>query len=80
MLDLKTADITQTRFYQDVFQEGEATLIIRQLTRLLGNLPEPQTQQIRSLPQARLEALGEALLEFTSAEDLQSWLNAGENT
>ena len=88
MLDLKTADITQTRFYQDVFQEGlqegrqegEAALIIRQLTRLVGHLPEPQVQQIRSLPQAKLEALGEALLDFASLEDLQSWLNAGENT
>ena len=103
MLDLKTADITQTRFYQDVFQEGlqegrqeglqegrqeglqegrqegEATLIIRQLTRLLGNLPEPQVQQIRSLPQAKLEALGEALLDFASPADLQHWLATKDN-
>ena len=88
MLDLKTADITQTRFYQDVFQErsgeegrqeGEAALIIRQLTRLLGNLPEPQIQQIRSLPQAKLEALGEALLDFASPADLQRWLATKDN-
>jgi predicted transposase YdaD len=83
MLDLKTADITQTRFYQDVFQEGrqegEAALIVRQLTRLLGNLPEPQLQQIRSLPQARLEALGEALLDFASPADLQRWLTTEDN-
>jgi len=103
MLDLKTADITQTRFYQDVFQEGlqegrqeglqegrqeglqegrqegEATLIIRQLTRLLGNLPEPQIQQIRSLSQAKLEALGEALLDFASPADLQRWLTTEDN-
>jgi predicted transposase YdaD len=83
MLDLKTADITQTRFYQDVFQEGrqegEAALIVRQLTRLVGNLPEPQLQQIRSLPQARLEALGEALLDFASPADLQRWLTTEDN-
>jgi len=83
MLDLKTADITQTRFYQDVFregrQEGEAALIIRQLTRLVGNLPEPQIQQIRSLPQAKLEALGEALLDFASPADLQRWLTTEDN-
>jgi predicted transposase YdaD len=99
MLDLKTADITQTSFYQDVFQEGrqdglqegrqegiqegrqegEAALIIRQLTRLLGNLPEPQLQQIRDLPQAKLEALGEALLDFASPADLQRWLTTEGN-
>ena len=83
MLDLKTADITQTRFYQDVFregrQEGEAALIIRQLTRLVGNLPEPQIQQIRSLSQAKLEALGEALLDFASPADLQRWLTTEDN-
>jgi predicted transposase YdaD len=91
MLDLKTADITQTRFYQDVFQEGrqdglqegrqegEAALIVRQLTRLVGNLPEPQLQQIRGLPQAKLEALGEALLDFASPTDLQRWLTTEDN-
>jgi predicted transposase YdaD len=83
MLDLKTADITQTRFYQDVFQEGrqegEAALIVRQLTRLVGNLPEPQLQQIRGLPQAKLEALGEALLDFASPADLQRWLTTEDN-
>jgi heme oxygenase len=55
-------------------KEGEAALVIRQLTRLLGNLPEPQIQQIRSLPQAKLEALGEALLDFAALADLQHWL------
>ncbi|WP_339460731.1 DUF4351 domain-containing protein, partial [Nodularia spumigena] len=91
MLDLKTADITQTRFYRDVFQlgakegkaegrqegrqEGEAQLIIRQINRRCGVLSPNQEAQIRSLDLNRLESLGEALLDFTTIADLEAWLN-----
>ncbi|WP_107806780.1 DUF2887 domain-containing protein [Nodularia spumigena] len=87
MLDLKTADITQTRFYRDVFQlgakegkaegrqEGEAQLIIRLLNRRCGVLSPNQEAQIRSLDLNQLESLGEALLDFTTIADLEAWLN-----
>ena len=91
MLNLKTADITQTRFYQDVFQlgiqegeqkgrqegrqEGEANLIIRLLNRRLGVVTPNQENQIRSLSLPGLEALGEALLDFTNPTDIDTWLN-----
>ncbi|MDB9305606.1 DUF2887 domain-containing protein [Nodularia spumigena CS-591/12] len=83
MLDLKTADITQTRFYRDVFQlgakegkqEGEAQLIIRQVNRRCGVLSPNQEAQIRSLDLNQLESLGEALLDFTTIADLEAWLN-----
>ena len=88
MLDLKTADITQTRFYRDVFQlgakegkaegrqEGEAQLIIRQVNRRCGVLSLNQEAQIRSLDLNQLESLGEALLDFTTIADLEAWLNS----
>ncbi|MDH6087475.1 DUF4351 domain-containing protein, partial [Umezakia ovalisporum] len=92
MLDLKTADITQTRFYRDVFalgaqegraegiaegkQEGEAQLIIRLLHRRCGGLSPSEETQIRSLDLNQLESLGEALLDFTTIADLEAWLNA----
>jgi predicted transposase/invertase (TIGR01784 family) len=87
MLNLKTADITQTRFYRDVFQlgrqegeqkgrqEGEANLIIRLLNRRLGVVTPNQENQIRSLSLPGLEALGEALLDFTNPTDIDTWLN-----
>jgi predicted transposase/invertase (TIGR01784 family) len=78
MLDLKTADITQTRFYQDVFQEGEqkgeVSLILRLLTRRFGEIQLPIKQQIQGLSISQLELLGESLLDFTELQDLVNYL------
>jgi len=78
MLDLEIVDITQSRFYQEIIveglQEGEANLVIRQLRRRLGELPESQCSQIKSFPVSQLEDLGEALLDFQSIDDLDDWL------
>jgi predicted transposase YdaD len=57
-------------------QQGERELVIRQLTRRVGNISPEIQAQIRALPLVRLEALGEALLDFTSAIDLDRWLDA----
>jgi predicted transposase/invertase (TIGR01784 family) len=79
MLDLKSEDISHTRYYQVVFQEGEQQgeyqLIIRLLNRRCGVLTPSQETQIRELPIPQLEALGDALLDFTSMSDLDEWLN-----
>ena len=86
MLDLEIVDITQSRFYQEIIveglqegrqkglQEGEANLVIRQLRRRLGELPESQCSQIKSFSVSQLEALGEALLDFQGIDDLDDWL------
>ena len=82
MLDLRTADVTQTRFYQEVFQvgqqegrqEGETDLVLRLLIRRCGVLFPAQEKQIRGLAIGQLEALGEALLDFTGMTDLENWL------
>ncbi len=55
-------------------QKGERALILRQLTRRVGNVPESLQTQIEALSLAQLEDLGEALLEFTRPEDLENWL------
>lgn len=91
MLNLKTADITQSRFYQEVvevgrqeglqagLQEGlrvgEADLILRQLTRKYGTLAPDVNQQIKALTIAELGDLGEALLDFVEISDLEAWLS-----
>ena len=86
MLDLEIVDITQSRFYQEIIveglqegrqkglQEGEANLVIRQLRRRLGELPESQCSQIKSFSVSQLEDLGEALLDFQGIDDLDDWL------
>lgn len=50
-------------------------LIMRQLTRKIGAV-EPELQEhIRGLSLTQLEDLAEALLDFSTAEDLMNWLN-----
>ena len=55
--------------------EGEQSLVFRQLTRRIGDLSPELRSQIQSLPLDQLEALGEALLDFTEPTDLVNWLN-----
>ncbi len=55
--------------------KGEARMIVRQLNRRLGSLPDQFSTQIQQLTIAQLEDLGEALLDFTLISDLESWLN-----
>jgi predicted transposase/invertase (TIGR01784 family) len=56
--------------------EEARSLILRQLTRKLGlsTLPASTEAQIQSLVLPQLEALGEALLDFSSVEDLSMWM------
>jgi predicted transposase YdaD len=55
-------------------EEAERSLILRQLTRRVGQLPETILAQVNELPIEQLEALGEALLDFADLSDLQAWL------
>ena len=54
--------------------EGEVNLILRQLSRKLGDLSPELTSQVRQLNLAQLEILGEMLLEFDNQQDLVNWL------
>ena len=60
-------------------QRGEVkqgqTLILRQLTRRVGNLSIEVEARVKALPLLRLEELGEALLDFTQMGDLLTWLD-----
>jgi predicted transposase/invertase (TIGR01784 family) len=61
---------------QEGRQEGEQSLILRQLTRRIGDVSPILRSQIQSLSLSQLESLGEALLDFNNAEDLVKWLEA----
>jgi Domain of unknown function (DUF4351) len=57
-------------------QEGKRSLVLRQLTRRIGTLPDDLRSPIAALSPEQVESLGEALLDFTSLTDLETWLTA----
>jgi len=81
-------EIRHTRAVQDWLaegrQEGEAkgrqeeavSMALRLLNRRCGPLTDATTAQIQALPLEQLEALADALLDFTGPDDLATWLAA----
>ena len=64
-----------TSWMQQGIERGQMALILRQLPRRIGQgLTSALENQIRQLPLLQLEALAEALLDFSTVEDLQQWL------
>ncbi|NEO71083.1 Rpn family recombination-promoting nuclease/putative transposase [Moorena sp. SIO3H5] len=55
--------------------QRERALILRLLSRSLGEIPSELQQQIRQLSLDQLEGLSEACLDFSNLEDLRAWLN-----
>jgi hypothetical protein len=55
-------------------EQGERSLILRQLTRRVGEVPEFLRTQIDALLLEQLELLGEALLDFSNVTDLERCL------
>jgi predicted transposase/invertase (TIGR01784 family) len=78
--------LQQTRVYQDAKAEGKAegmnegrqaegqSLILRQLSRRFGTVSSEVSAAVIALPLAKLEDLGEALLDFKEITDLMNWL------
>jgi hypothetical protein len=58
---------------------GERELIIRLLIRKIGELSPELIDRVSLLSLDRLESLGEALLDFQSLEDLESWFESLED-
>ena len=72
--------LEKSRAYREIKQEGieQATLnlVIRLLTKRFGELSAEIRGSISALPLPVMENLSEALLDFTSLNDLQNWLAA----
>jgi predicted transposase/invertase (TIGR01784 family) len=78
--------LQQTRVYQDAKAEGKAegvnegrqaegqSLILRLLSRRFGTVSSEVNAAVIALPLAKLEDLGEALLDFKEINDLMNWL------
>jgi predicted transposase YdaD len=86
---IPTQELRHSRAAQELIEEGRqqgkaegrraeaASMILRLLTRRCGPLSEATTARIQELPLERLEALADALLDFSSgAADLTAWLAA----
>ena len=79
MLDITTKE---TRLYreglqdgrQEGRQEGQTMLVIRLLTKRFGTPSENTSDAIAQLPSPLVEELGESILDFSSAADLENWL------
>ena len=56
------------------YERGQLELVLRQLQKRVGELPQEVRERIQSLSLNQLEALGEALLDFTGLADLLTWL------
>ncbi|BAC89982.1 DUF4351 domain-containing protein [Gloeobacter violaceus] len=63
---------------QEGRQEEALAIVLRQLSRRLGTLPAQNAERVSGLSTTALEALSEALLDFASISDLDSWL-AGQD-
>jgi predicted transposase YdaD len=56
-------------------QREAISFVTRQLTRRLGAIAPEIQEQIQTLSVEELENLGEALLDFSEATDVENWLN-----
>lgn len=61
--------------YQDILREGERSLVLRQLTRKVGELSPQMRDRVNNLSLEQIENLGEALLDFQGMDDLEAWLS-----
>jgi predicted transposase/invertase (TIGR01784 family) len=66
--------VQETRVYQEGREEGKEELILLLLTKKFGTLPKTVPTQVQSCSPERLNALGEALLDFQTLADLEAWL------
>ena len=60
--------------------EGVASVLLAQLARTCGSLPEELEERVRDLPFDSLKELGQAVFDIRSLADLQSWLDAREGS
>ena len=74
-LYLEQIDIATQKGKAEGKAEGEKYLMIRMLTRKLGKLDDDSIDLINNLSLESIEFLGDALLDFNTADDLTTWLD-----
>ena len=56
------------------YERGERSLALLLLNHKFGELPDRTIDRIKTLSIPKIESLSKALLDFTSVEDLTTWL------
>jgi predicted transposase YdaD len=86
LLGIPAKDLLHTRAVRDWFEQGrqegevrgraigEAAVTLRLLNRRCGPLSQATSAHIQALPLEQLEALTDALLDFSGPADLTRWL------
>ncbi|MDO9106957.1 MAG: DUF4351 domain-containing protein [Methylovulum sp.] len=80
MLALNEIELKQTRFYQEVVEEGRQEECISLVTRLLRRKfgiqfeLEQLLAQLQTLPVEKLEDLTEVIFDWAEPSDLTEWL------
>jgi len=71
-------NLEEPRAFRDAREEGRIeearSLVLRLLKRRFGEFSDELQRQVQVLSLERLEALGDALLDFSSLVDLEAWL------
>lgn len=75
---LGLVDMKETRVYQEGREEGTRSLLLRLLTRQMGDLPETIQERVNQLSVEELASLGEALFNFSEMTDLIAWLERSQ--
>ncbi|WP_375443154.1 DUF4351 domain-containing protein [uncultured Nostoc sp.] len=72
-------NLEEPRAIREAKEEGERKVVLRQLKRLVGAIPDALLFQIQGLSVEQLEALGDALLDFSTLADLSGWLQSQQS-
>ncbi len=75
---LRKEIMQESVIYQDIkeqgIKQGQVSLVLRLLKRRVGEVESGDENRITGLSVEQLEALGEALLDFSNRNDLLAWL------
>jgi predicted transposase YdaD len=66
----------EPRAIREAKEEAERKLILRLLNKQVGKVSDSLLSQIQALSLEQVEALAEALLDFSTIADLEGWLNS----
>lgn len=75
-MDMIAKLVRQLPFLQKFQADAQRTLMVQQLTRIIGPIPSAQQQQIQRLSKAQMTALAQAADEFSTPDDLAAWLRS----
>jgi predicted transposase YdaD len=71
-------DLEEPRAIQEAKEEGREeealSIVLKQLKRRLGNIPDELLSQVQRLSLVQIEDLCDVLLDFVTVADLEGWL------